>query len=85
MLACASGRIYNFVSCESGDVFAGVGPIALAAAKKVKRVYANDLNPQAVEYMERNCVLNKLERKVQVCFNLRAATVLDKVVVLVVY
>uniref|UniRef100_A0A7N0V1L0 tRNA (guanine(37)-N1)-methyltransferase n=1 Tax=Kalanchoe fedtschenkoi TaxID=63787 RepID=A0A7N0V1L0_KALFE len=51
------------------DVFAGVGPIALAAAKKVKRVYANDLNPQAVEYMERNCVLNKLERRVKV-FNM---------------
>ncbi|CAM8876288.1 hypothetical protein QQ045_019750 [Rhodiola kirilowii] len=51
------------------DVFAGVGPIALAAAQKVKRVYANDLNPQAVEYMERNSVLNKLERKVQV-FNM---------------
>lgn len=51
------------------DVFAGVGPISLAAAKKVKYVYANDLNPSAVEYLERNCVLNKLERKVEV-FNM---------------
>ncbi|XP_026448284.1 tRNA (guanine(37)-N1)-methyltransferase 1-like [Papaver somniferum] len=48
------------------DVFSGVGPIALAAAKKVKLVYANDLNPAAVEYLERNCVLNKLERKIKV-------------------
>ncbi|XP_019183341.1 PREDICTED: tRNA (guanine(37)-N1)-methyltransferase 1 isoform X1 [Ipomoea nil] len=48
------------------DVFAGVGPLAISAAKKVKYVYANDLNPQAVEYMERNCVLNKLERKIEV-------------------
>ncbi|KAI3988163.1 hypothetical protein MKX01_011952 [Papaver californicum] len=48
------------------DVFSGVGPIALAAAKKVKHVYANDLNPVAVEYLERNCVLNKLERKIKV-------------------
>ncbi|KAK6134449.1 hypothetical protein DH2020_031806 [Rehmannia glutinosa] len=48
------------------DVFSGVGPIAISAAKKVKYVYANDLNPCAVEYLERNCVLNKLERKIEV-------------------
>ncbi|GAV74443.1 Met_10 domain-containing protein [Cephalotus follicularis] len=48
------------------DVFSGVGPIALSAAKIVKRVYANDLNPHAVDYLERNCVLNKLERKIEV-------------------
>ncbi|KAG8386246.1 hypothetical protein BUALT_Bualt03G0129000 [Buddleja alternifolia] len=48
------------------DVFSGVGPIAISAAKKVKHVYANDLNPCAVEYLERNCVLNKLERKIEV-------------------
>ncbi|CAA3006895.1 tRNA (guanine(37)-N1)-methyltransferase 1 [Olea europaea subsp. europaea] len=51
------------------DVFSGVGPIAISAAKKVKHVYANDLNPYAVEYLERNCVLNKLERKIEV-FNM---------------
>ncbi|KAL0399330.1 UNVERIFIED_CONTAM: tRNA (guanine(37)-N1)-methyltransferase 1 [Sesamum radiatum] len=51
------------------DVFAGVGPIAISAAKKVKRVYANDLNPCAVEYLERNCLLNKIERKIEV-FNM---------------
>lgn len=51
------------------DVFAGVGPIAISAAKKVKRVYANDLNPCAVEYLERNCILNKLERRIEV-FNM---------------
>ncbi|KAI3457526.1 hypothetical protein Pfo_014189 [Paulownia fortunei] len=51
------------------DVFAGVGPISISAAKKVKRVYANDLNPSAVEYLERNCALNKLERKIEV-FNM---------------
>jgi len=49
-----------------GDVFSGVGPIALSAAKIVKRVYANDLNPHAVDYLERNSVLNKLERKIKV-------------------
>ncbi|XP_030478921.1 tRNA (guanine(37)-N1)-methyltransferase 1 [Cannabis sativa] len=51
------------------DVFSGVGPIAISAAKIVKRVYANDLNPQAIEYLERNCVLNKLEKKIRV-FNM---------------
>ncbi|KAL5228601.1 hypothetical protein ABZP36_016866 [Zizania latifolia] len=53
------------------DVFSGVGPIAISAAKKVKYVYANDLNPTAVEYLERNIVLNKLERKIEV-FNMDA-------------
>ncbi|KAK7848085.1 trna (guanine(37)-n1)-methyltransferase 1 [Quercus suber] len=51
------------------DVFSGVGPIAISAAKIVKRVYANDLNPIAVEYLERNCVFNKLEKKIKV-FNM---------------
>ncbi|XP_048562573.1 tRNA (guanine(37)-N1)-methyltransferase 1 isoform X2 [Triticum urartu] len=53
------------------DVFSGVGPIAISAAKKVKYVYANDLNPAAVEYLEQNIVLNKLERKIEV-FNMDA-------------
>ncbi|XP_022735309.1 tRNA (guanine(37)-N1)-methyltransferase 1-like [Durio zibethinus] len=56
----------NDVIC---DVFSGVGPIAISAAKLVKRVYANDLNPFAVDYLERNSVLNKLERKIKV-FNM---------------
>lgn len=61
-----SGFTRNDVIC---DVFCGVGPIAISAAKIVKRVYANDLNPQAVEYLEKNIVLNKLDRKIQV-FNM---------------
>ncbi|KAI9093365.1 hypothetical protein K1719_027379 [Acacia pycnantha] len=56
----------NDVVC---DVFSGVGPIAISAAKIVKRVFANDLNPYAVEYLERNSVHNKLERKIEV-FNM---------------
>ncbi|KAE8680169.1 tRNA (guanine(37)-N1)-methyltransferase 2 [Hibiscus syriacus] len=61
-----SGFNRNDVIC---DVFSGVGPIAISAAKIVKRVYANDLNPFAVEYLERNSVLNKLERKIKI-FNM---------------
>ena len=49
-----------------GDVFAGAGPIAIAAARKVHRVYANDLNPAAVDYLQSNVSLNKLDRKVKV-------------------
>ncbi|KAM5585847.1 tRNA (guanine(37)-N1)-methyltransferase 1 [Rosa sericea] len=56
----------NDVVC---DVFSGVGPIAISAAKIVKRVYANDLNPHAVEYLQRNSGLNKLDRKIKV-FNM---------------
>lgn len=51
---------------STGDVFAGVGPISISAARIVKKVYANDLNPYAVEYLERNSVANKLERKIEV-------------------
>ncbi|XP_043689951.1 tRNA (guanine(37)-N1)-methyltransferase 1 [Telopea speciosissima] len=67
-LATERQRLINFFTSKDVvcDVFSGVGPIAISAAKKVKRVYANDLNPSAVEYLERNCVLNKLERKIEV-------------------
>lgn len=58
--------LLTYVSSLTGDVFSGVGPLAISAARIVKRVFANDLNPYAVEYLERNCVLNKLERKIKV-------------------
>ncbi|KAL4554962.1 hypothetical protein LXL04_037572 [Taraxacum kok-saghyz] len=58
------------------DVFAGVGPLSISAAKKVKYVYANDLNPHAVDYLERNSVLNKLERKIEV-FNMDGRRFID--------
>ncbi|KQK04402.1 hypothetical protein BRADI_2g13350v3 [Brachypodium distachyon] len=73
-LATERQRLVNSVFQNSDvvcDVFSGVGPIAISAAKKVKYVYANDLNPTAVEYLERNIVLNKLERKIEV-FNMDA-------------
>ncbi|XP_068667600.1 tRNA (guanine(37)-N1)-methyltransferase 1 [Aristolochia californica] len=70
-LATERQRLVNSFSSKDivCDVFSGVGPIAISAAKKVKYVYANDLNPSAVEYLERNVVLNKLDRKIQV-FNM---------------
>ncbi|KAJ4975832.1 hypothetical protein NE237_000938 [Protea cynaroides] len=70
-LATERQRLINFFTRKDVvcDVFSGVGPIAISAAKKVKRVYANDLNPSAVDYLERNCVLNKVERNIEV-FNM---------------
>ncbi|KAI7905055.1 guanine(37)-N1-methyltransferase [Cokeromyces recurvatus] len=42
------------------DVFAGVGPFALPAAKKGSIVYANDLNPNSYEWMKTNIKANKI-------------------------
>ncbi|KAG2597304.1 tRNA (guanine(37)-N1)-methyltransferase 1-like [Panicum virgatum] len=73
-LATGRQRLVNDIFRDSDvvcDMFSGVGPLAISAAKKVKYVYANDINPTAVEYLERNMVLNKLERKIEV-FNMDA-------------
>ncbi|KAK7058545.1 tRNA(m(1)G37)methyltransferase [Paramarasmius palmivorus] len=42
------------------DVFAGVGPFALPAAKKGCAVLANDLNPNSVKYLSRNIEDNQV-------------------------
>jgi tRNA (guanine37-N1)-methyltransferase len=44
-----------------GDVFAGVGPFAIPAAKKNVLVLANDLNPQSYKYLNENIQLNHVE------------------------
>lgn len=42
------------------DVFAGIGPFAVPAAKRKRcRVLANDLNPDAYKYLNENATLNK--------------------------
>ncbi|XP_061468384.1 tRNA (guanine(37)-N1)-methyltransferase isoform X2 [Rhineura floridana] len=51
------------------DVFAGVGPFAVPAAKKGCVVFANDLNPESYKWLQRNCKLNKVDKKVKV-FNM---------------
>ena len=47
-------------------MFCGVGPLVLrATAKRPKmRVLANDLNPEAVEYVKKNIKMNKVENRV---------------------
>ncbi|PCH34211.1 guanine-N(1)--methyltransferase [Wolfiporia cocos MD-104 SS10] len=42
------------------DVFAGVGPFALPAAKKGCAVFANDLNPKSYQYLSKNVEDNKI-------------------------
>ncbi len=42
------------------DMFAGVGPFAIPAAKKCAQVYANDLNPRSFFYLQKNATLNKV-------------------------
>lgn len=45
-----------------GDVFAGVGPFAVPAAKKDVIVLSNDLNPESYKYMNENVSINKVEK-----------------------
>lgn len=51
------------------DVFAGVGPFAIPAARAGANVLANDLNPESYRWLQHNCKLNKVESRVQT-FNL---------------
>jgi tRNA (guanine37-N1)-methyltransferase len=48
------------------DLFAGVGPFAIqiAKARESVKVYAIDVNPDAVEFMKRSIRLNRVEGKV---------------------
>jgi tRNA (guanine37-N1)-methyltransferase len=48
------------------DLFAGVGPFAIPIAKNVKnvRVYAIDINNEAVELLKKNIQINQVEKKV---------------------
>lgn len=56
-------RIVNLL--KEGDVvydmFAGVGPFAVPAAKKKCTVYANDLNPESYKWLGHNMKLNKVK------------------------
>ena len=48
------------------DLFAGVGPFSILIAKthETLKVYAIDVNPQAVEFLKKNIRLNRVESKV---------------------
>eukprot|EP01090_Pellita_catalonica_P020834 TRINITY_DN7631_c0_g1_i1.p1 TRINITY_DN7631_c0_g1~~TRINITY_DN7631_c0_g1_i1.p1 ORF type:complete len:396 (+),score=58.23 TRINITY_DN7631_c0_g1_i1:89-1276(+) len=52
------------------DMFAGIGPFAVPAAKNnACLVYANDLNPRSYYYLCQNIALNKLSTEIE-AFNL---------------
>jgi tRNA (guanine37-N1)-methyltransferase len=48
------------------DLFAGVGPFSVLIAKKNTgaKVYAVDINPEAVEFLKRNIRLNRVDNRV---------------------
>ena len=48
------------------DMFAGVGPFSILIAKKHSgvKIYAIDLNPQAVKYLKRNIIANGVQERV---------------------
>lgn len=48
------------------DLFAGVGPFSVLIAKKNAdaKVYAVDINPEAVEFLKRNIRLNRVENHI---------------------
>lgn len=46
------------------DMFCGVGPFAIQAARKCKLVIANDINKHAIEYLKRNIGMNKIDNLV---------------------
>ncbi|OXB55064.1 hypothetical protein ASZ78_015508 [Callipepla squamata] len=70
-LSTEHGRVVGLL--EPGDVlcdvFAGVGPFAIPAAKKKCTVFANDLNPESYRWLLHNCKLNKVDDKIK-AFNM---------------
>jgi tRNA (guanine37-N1)-methyltransferase len=48
------------------DMFAGVGPFSILIAKKREnvRAYAVDVNPEAIKYLEKNIVANRVQGRV---------------------
>ncbi|XP_055537723.1 tRNA (guanine(37)-N1)-methyltransferase [Wyeomyia smithii] len=50
------------------DVYAGVGPFSVPAAKKGCTVLANDLNPDSYKALVKNCIKNKVQAHAT-CFN----------------
>lgn len=52
------------------DMFAGVGPFSLLIAKNHKvKIYCNDINPQAIEFLNESIQLNKLKGQIIPCNN----------------
>ncbi|XP_076257055.1 tRNA (guanine(37)-N(1))-methyltransferase isoform X1 [Rhynchophorus ferrugineus] len=52
------------------DIFAGVGPFSLPAAKKGCKVFANDLNPESFKWLAHNKKINKVPDNNLTCYNI---------------
>lgn len=61
------------------DMFAGVGPFAIPAAKKGCTIYGNDLNPASYEALLKNAKLNRVEDKIH-AFNMDGRDFVRKMV-----
>ena len=47
------------------DMFTGVGPFSIAISRDKKvEIYAIDINPDAIHYLEKNIILNKIQGKI---------------------
>ncbi|MDN5319928.1 MAG: tRNA (guanine37-N1)-methyltransferase [Thermococcaceae archaeon] len=71
----ATERMRVFEKTREGevifDMFAGVGPYSILLAKKAKIVFACDINPWAIRYLEENKKLNKVENVVPILGDVR--------------
>ena len=56
------------------DLFCGVGPFAIPAAKKGCRVWANDLNPASIEFLLENRRINRIPESALIVNNGDART-----------
>lgn len=65
------------------DVFGGVGPFALPAARNAYcTVFANDLNPSSYEYLQKNILANKVGHRVA-AFNMDGREFIQRSLVLI--
>ncbi|WP_324735838.1 class I SAM-dependent methyltransferase family protein [Thermococcus sp. SY098] len=71
----ATERMRIFKKAKEGeivfDMFAGVGPYSILLAKKVRLVFACDINPWAVKYLEKNKRLNKTPNVIPILGDVR--------------
>ncbi|WP_456423194.1 tRNA (guanine(37)-N1)-methyltransferase Trm5b [Thermococcus sp.] len=71
----ATERMRVFEKARPGevvfDMFAGVGPYSILLAKKARFVFAVDLNPWAIKYLEENIRLNRADNVVPILGDVR--------------
>lgn len=52
------------------DIFCGVGPFSIPAAKRKCKVYANDLNPDSFKWLNHNAKANKVKMSLFKSYNI---------------